>query len=155
MDKEDYMASLNYIRETLDQFRDETRDRLDANTAALQDLALHQKEQNGNVKNIAECVSRLTKRQDVLHEHQANHRERIALLEAKTEQCADHRERLAQLEAAGEWRAKEQEDTKEAVEWTRNRLWNTASEVAGLTAKIGIILAVVLFLIQNLPQLMK
>ena len=129
----DYMASLDYIRENLDAFRAETREQLRENTKELRRMALHQKEQNGNVASIAECVSRLT-----------------VLTDDMRERMADHRERLARLEASGEWQTKEQDETKEAVEWTRDRVWDMANKIAGLAAKVAVGGAAIWWVVENL-----
>lgn len=104
----------------------------------VRDILVHQKELNGSVADNAKCVVRLTQLTDDLMTHQREH-------------CA----RIAVLEATGRYRDKAQDKAKEARDWTRDKLWSTAETVAGLAAKLGIILAVVIFLIQNLPQIIK
>jgi len=127
---QDCMQELRYIKETLDDFREETSKRLDANTEALQTWALHQKEQNGKVGSMAGCIDRLTVLMDAVRDRQANHGERIASLE----QSATHQVRQSDA-------------SKEADEWTREKIFEMGWRLAGVLAVVALVVELLMRLL--------
>jgi len=126
----DCMQELRYIKETLDDFREETSKRLDANTEALQRWALHQREQNGKVASMAGCIDRLTVLMDAVRDKQANHGERIATLE----QSATYQDRQSDA-------------SKEADEWTRDKIFEIGWRLAGVLAVVALVVELLMRLL--------
>lgn len=132
---------LNYIERTLTQ----TAEDIKALAQDVRDILVHQKALNGSVgentrsigrlaKTIAECDKRTNDEFRQVHQRLCEHSD---TLNRHDRDIATLCERAAHQE--------------EEQNWTRTQLFETATRVAGLVAKLTAIGGIVYFLLNNLP----